>query len=157
VVDGHIGNPVHLATGPGDGELFNALACAQPEVDARIGSGHVAHSTLGLLDLPEPFCNQCQRGSDTVAVGARPHQFHFQPIIAVPSVVAQELRIISAVISHDVEVAVIVVIGYRQAVVLADFNNDGWTDIAGQVVVAVPPSPSQAGWPDDDNRNAITD
>src|SRR5579863_6435677 len=54
VVDGHIRKPVYLAARPRNREVVNALVRAQSKMNARIGSGHVAHAAFCLFYLAEP-------------------------------------------------------------------------------------------------------
>src|SRR5580658_1335874 len=53
LVDGYVGQPVHLATRPGDFERFDFAALAQAKENSRIVGRHVAHAALCLLDVHE--------------------------------------------------------------------------------------------------------
>ena len=124
LVDGHVGQSIDLAARPGDFQGFDLRALAQTEVNSRIAGRHVAHAAFGLLDVHEAFGSQLQRSADAVAIRFGADQQNFQPVIRVAAVVAQEFRIIAAIVDDDVDVAVVVEISGSKAAA-----NDGTHEI----------------------------
>src|ERR1700727_1566399 len=97
-IDGYVCQLIDLAAGPGDYQRLDLGSLAQAKMNSRIAGRHIAASALGLLYMHEPFRSQFQYGAGAVPVGFRPDQVHLQPMIGIPSVIAQQLRRITAVV-----------------------------------------------------------
>src|ERR1700677_1602191 len=108
LIDGHIGQFVYLPAGPRDHERFDFGSLAQAKMNPRIAGRHIARSTLRLFHLRKPFRGEFQRGAGAVPVGFCPDQQTLEPVIGIPAVIAQEFRIIAAVVDGNIEVTVVV-------------------------------------------------
>ena len=94
-----MGTLVSLSTMP-LGQVISRLSMllrlSEAEVNARIVGGHVTHAALPLLILRESFGNQLQRRAHAVAIRLGSYQHHFQPVVGIAAIVAQQLGVIAA-------------------------------------------------------------
>src|SRR5882757_8709931 len=107
-IDGYVCQLIDLAAGPGDHQRLDLGSLAQAKMNARIGGRHIAATALGLLHMHKSFRSQSQYGAGAIPVGFCPDQLHLQPMIGIASVIAQQLRIITAVVDGNVDVAIVV-------------------------------------------------
>src|SRR6267143_2629281 len=114
-VDRHIRQSTHMPARPSDFQRLDLGSFPQTKMNPRIIRRHIAHSALGLLNVCDSLGGQLQRRAEPIAVGACTDQQNFQPVIGVPAIVAQKLRIIAAIVDGDVDVTVIVEISGGQA------------------------------------------
>ena len=106
---GTFGQFFDLPAGPCNFERLDFGALSQAKMNARIAGRHVTPAALCLFDVDESFGSQFQRCADAVAVGFCSDQLNLEPVIGIAAVVAQEGRIVAAIVGDDVDVAVIVV------------------------------------------------
>ena len=71
----------------------------------------ITHSALGFVRLCEAARLQCYARANAVAVGPLAHQPQLQPVIAVPALVPQKLRLLAVVGDQHVDISVVIEIG----------------------------------------------